>query len=83
MAITKTKKYSLELAFNGEVYKTTTDDLEEALLEMKPDQLLTEIYVTARKRKEVAERRLSLQQGKRIFLDDMTRQVFVQNLLLN
>lgn len=83
MAITKTKKYSLELAFNGEVYKTTTNDLEEALLEMKPDQLLTEIYVTARKRKEVAERRLSLQQGKRIFLDDMTRQVFVQNLLLN
>jgi len=82
-ATPKAKAYSLEATFNGETYTSKTDDLGEALLKMKPAQLHTEIYVTAKKGEEVSERRLSLTQGKRVFIDDIVRQVFIQNLLLN
>ncbi len=82
MATKKTKAYSLKMAFNGEEFNTKTDDLNKALLSLKPEQLHTEVYVTVQKGKDEAERRLSLKQAKRLFMDDVVRQVFIQNLLL-
>lgn len=78
-----TKKYSLWMKFNGEEYTTTTNDLAKGLLSLQPEQLHTEVYLIAKKGKEESERKLSLKQAKRVFLDDMVRQVFIQNLLLN
>ena len=80
---TKPKAYSLLMTFNGETYTVETNDLDAALKAMKPDLLHTESYVTATKGEEVSERRLSRVQTQRMFLDDVTRQVFVNNLLLN
>jgi hypothetical protein len=65
----KPKKYSLKMTFN--------------ILSLKPELLHTEVYVTATKGKEESERRLSLTQAKRVFRDDLVRQVFIHNLLLN
>jgi len=79
----KPKKYSVTMQLNGIVLTEKADTVDEALLALKPDTLLTEVYVTATDGKEVAERRLSLQMAKRVFTDDTTRQVFAQNLLLN
>ena len=80
---TKPKVYSLLMTFNGESFTAETNDLDAALKAMKPALLHTESYVTATKGEEVSERRLSRVQTQRMFLDDVTRQVFVNNLLLN
>ena len=82
-AVTKNTGYSLEMTFNGESITVETDDVDSALKAMKPELLHTESYVTVRKGEFMAERRLSRVQTQRVFLDDVTRQVFVQNLLLN
>lgn len=79
----QTPKYSLKMLFNGEEFNTKTSNLDEAILALKPEVLHTEVYLTAQKGEEVSERRLNLHQAKRLFVDDITRQVFVQNLLLN
>jgi hypothetical protein len=79
----KPKKYSLKMTFNGEEFNTKTNDLDDAILSLKPELLHTEVYVTATKGKEESERRLSLTQAKRVFRDDLVRQVFIHNLLLN
>jgi len=80
---TKPKAYSLLMTFNGETYTVETNDLDAALKAMKPALLHTESYVTATKGEKVSERRLSRVQTQRMFLDDVVRQVFVNNLLLN
>ena len=79
----KVKAYSLEMTFNGETFTSTTDNLDEELKGMKPDLLHTEVYVTVGKGGEVSERRLSRVMAQRVFLDDVTREVFINNLLLN
>ena len=81
--VTKNTGYSLEMTFNGESIAVETDDVDSALKAMKPELLHTESYVTVRKGDFMAERRLSRVQTQRMFLDDVTRQVFVNNLLLN
>lgn len=83
MATQTAPKYSIKMQFNGEEYQAKGKTVEEALLSLKPDVLLTEVYVTAYKGKEESERRLSLKQAKKVFVDDVTRQVFINNLLLN
>ena len=80
---TKPKKFSVTMQINGKVLTEKSDSLEDAILAMKPDVLLTEVYVTAKKGKEMSERRLGLNEAKKMFLDDVARQVFIQNLLLN
>jgi len=76
------KKYSIMFKFNGEVLNKRTDDIEQTILAVKPEQLHTEMYVTAKSKTWTAERKLSLQQAKRVFSDDLTRQVFINNLLI-
>lgn len=77
-----TKKYSLKLIFNGLVFNKRTDDIKETLKEVAPQVLLTEVYVIANRtgKKELSERKLNLTQGKRIFRDEIAREVFVNNL---
>jgi len=86
MSTTKVKavpKYSLKMTFNGEEFNTKATSMEEAILKLRPPVLHTEVYLTAKKGKEESERRLSLRDAKRVFLDDMTREIFINNLLLN
>lgn len=74
--------YSLTVTMNGETHKKRTTDLDATIQSLKPDWLHTEVYLTVKKGKQVAERRLSLINAKRVFQNDINRQVFINNLLL-
>lgn len=77
------KKYELEMLFNGEKYKKSTDNIPEAILSFKPEFLHTELYVIVKEGKEVTDRRLNLVQGRKLFMNDDFLEVFINNLLLN
>lgn len=72
------------MLFNGLKFLKKTNDIAETILKLKPDVLHTDIYVTVSKQKEIlAERKLNLIQGRKLFLDEGFLQVFINNLLLN
>jgi len=76
------KDYLLEVVMNNETFTVETNDLNEALIAMKPEQLLSEVYVKVTKGEAVCERRLSLVEAKRVFQVEVNREVFVNNLLI-
>lgn len=76
------KEYSVNLIFNGEEYKTKDTDLRNAILKLKPEQLLTEIFAKVEYMGNKIERHLSLVQGKRLFMSDDFLDVFIINLNL-
>jgi hypothetical protein len=75
--------YNLTLVFNGQTFMKRPKDVRKAILSLKPDVLLTEMYVTLKKGQDVRERRLNLIQGKKLFNDENFLDVFMINLLLN
>jgi hypothetical protein len=74
--------YSLTLIINGETIKKRNADIEKALMSAKPELVFCEMYVTATKDKRTAERRLPLIQARKLFNDDVFRQIFLNNLLI-
>lgn len=83
MAEIKKSKYIIELKLNGVTYVEHTDNIEEALMALKPDQVLIEMYVKVHNDKFSNERRLSLVQARKIFTDPIAREVFINNFLLD
>jgi len=79
----ETKKYSIIMKFNGEEYTTTSDSLTDGVASLKPDQLHTEVFITASNGTTTSERRWKLIEAKRVFSDENVREVFCNNLLLN
>lgn len=77
-----TKTYSLWVKFNGIEKRKRTDDLDETLKSLKPDWLHTEMYVKVKKGDTTSERHLNLIQAKRMFSDDLSREIFINNLHL-
>lgn len=77
-------KYNLTLLMNGETIKKRTENIKEAILSLKPEVLVTEIYVIVQKvgSKDTTERKLNLIQGKKLFRDENFLDVFIMNLLL-
>lgn len=78
----KKKEYLLEAMFNDEAFSVETDNVDEALVALKPDLLLTEVYVKLTKGEAVCERRLSLNEARRVFSNEANREVLVSNLLI-
>lgn len=76
------KTYSLTAKFNGKTVTKRTDDLNETIKSLKPDWLHTEVYFIVKKDTQVAERYLGLVQAKRVFNNDINREVFINNLML-
>lgn len=76
-----TKLYNLTVHLNGLVFKKRTNDLDKTIVDLKPEQLHTEVYITVKKGKDVMDRRLNLQQGRNLFNNEDFRQVFISNLL--
>lgn len=74
--------YFLTAILNGKTIRKRTENLDATIAALKPDWLHTEVYITVKKDKHIAERRLTLQNAKRVFQDDIARQVFINNLLL-
>lgn len=82
MPTTTQPTYYLTVKINGETKRKRTSDLNATIAALKPAWLHTEVYITVKKGKQVAERRLTLINAKRVFQDDIARQVFINNLLL-
>lgn len=77
-------KYNLTLLMNGETIKKRTENIKDAILSLKPEVLVTEVYVNVQKvgSKDKTERKLNLIQGKKLFRDENFLDVFIMNLLL-
>ena len=75
------KKYKLELTFNGETFKTETEDLKGAFMSMKPDVVHTEGYITINKDDLVFQRRLDLVKLRKLFASEDTLNIFIDTLL--
>lgn len=69
---------------NGETIKKRTENIKDAILSLKPEVLVTEVYVNVQKvgSKDKTERKLNLIQGKKLFRDENFLDVFIMNLLL-
>jgi hypothetical protein len=74
-------KYSVKAIINGEHYSKRTDDVEATLLKLKPEFILTEMYVTVKKDKQTFERRLLAKDARKFFNDEIYRMVFMSNLV--
>lgn len=76
------KQFSIVAKFNGNTYRKYTNDLNEAIQALRPDWLHTEVFMTVKKGEQESERYLNMKQAKRVFNDDTTREIFINNLLL-
>lgn len=76
------KTYSLTAKFNGETYRKRTDDLNETIKALQPAWLHTDVDITVKKDKQEAIRHISLIKARRLFNDDVTREVFINNLFI-
>lgn len=74
------KKYALNAIINGMHYSKRTNDVEKTLVELKPEFVLTEMYVTVKQEDALTERRLTTPQAKKFYQDPIFRQVFINNL---
>lgn len=71
----------MQFLFNGEHFESQSN-IKHAIEEVKPAQLHTEMYVTIKDGSNLIERKLNLIQGKKLFNDEMFREIFINNLLL-
>jgi len=82
----KTNLFTLSGRINEIPFEKRTSDVIKTLLELKPDFVQCDTYITlsrgAGKDKITTERKLNLTQGKKVFLDENVREVFVNNLLV-
>lgn len=74
--------YLMSFKFNGELKRKRTTDVEKAIDEVRPPILHTELYFTLKKGSHLIERRLNLIQGRKLFRDNVAREIFVNNLML-
>ena len=77
------KPYSLTFIINGETINKRNADIDLAIMAVKPELVLTEMYVTAKRDKSMTERKLTMVQARKIFNDAMAREVFINNLQLS
>lgn len=78
----ETKKYKLEMFFNGFHFETKTNDIRESILSFSPEELFTEVFITITEKAGVRDRKLTLRQGKNLFMNEVFTDVFISNLML-
>ena len=80
MADSHKKKYALKAVINGKRYSKRTNDIEQTLMELKPEFVLTEMYVTVKQDNAVIERRLLPLDAKKFYRDEIFRMIFINSL---
>ena len=73
--------YKVEIKMNGEVFKKKGADLNEVIMKLKPEFVLTQSFVTITYKKRTFERMLNLVDGRRLFNDETYREIFINNLI--
>lgn len=73
------KLYKLEIVMNGKTFKKNTDDLKVTILDLKPINLATEMYITIVDNKTKGEfnKKLRLVDGRKLFNDEETLDLFI------
>lgn len=79
---TTKRPYKVEMMFNELKFRKQTDDIAKAIMELKPEQLYTDLYVVVTKGKDRMERHLNLKQGKTLFISEDFLGIFINNLML-
>lgn len=81
--MSKLDNYSIQFIFNGLKLNKRNKSINDAIMAVKPEVLLTEFYIRVRKGKD-NERfmRLSLRDGKKLFNNDIYREIFINNLMI-
>lgn len=79
----KTKLFTITFNLNGEKKVKRTKDIEKAILQVQPEVIYTESFVTIQQGKERLDRHLNLTETKKLFRDSMFREIFINNLLIN
>jgi len=76
--------YNLSGTINEVTFKKRTKDIAKTLLELKPEFVFTDTYITlstgAGKNKVTTERKVNLVQSKRLFNNEDALSIFVMNL---
>lgn len=76
--------YIITIHRNGETIKKRSTEIRDALMETKPELLYTDVYVVVEqgdgKEKKTMERKLNLNQGRRLYNNDTMMEVFISNL---
>ena len=74
------KEFELVVHLNDQVFKTKTNDLEEAIQSFAPEFLKTKLIIQVTKGKKTLERVLYLQRGKILFTNRYALGAFVRSL---
>lgn len=73
--------YKVEIAMNGITFIKKGVDLDKTIMKLKPEIVLTSSFVTITYKGRVFERTLNLVDSKRLFDDDVFREIFINNLI--
>ena len=73
--------YQVEIKMNGEVFKRKGVDLNETIMLLKPEFVLTQSFITVTYKKRTFERMLTVVDGRKLFNDETYREMFINNLI--
>jgi hypothetical protein len=76
-----TKEYNLTISFNDQIFTFDTDDLAESIMSVAPQFLKTRVLFLIKKGNLVCEKMLLLLQGRRIFMNKVALEVFINKLV--
>jgi hypothetical protein len=76
-----TKEYNLTISFNDQIFTFDTDDLAESIMSVAPFQLKTRVLFLIKKGDLVCEKMLLLLQGRRLFMNKVALEVFINKLV--
>lgn len=76
------KPYFLSMDYNNETFTCETDDLYNSILSFKPEELLTDLYISVKTKENTIQRYFSRQQGKNLFLKEDNLPILINNLTI-
>lgn len=76
------KKYSLKVELNGEVFKFKTDHIARSILSIKPYAIKTATKVTLKKGSKSVERVIFVPAARRLFRNEISAQTLAKNLVM-
>jgi len=75
------KRYTVTLSFNGEVFSKKTDNIDDAIMAMKPDFVHTDMFLEVKDGEFVLNRHLTLVQARLLFANEINREIIISNFL--
>ena len=80
---TKTKKgeYHIVVTLNDKTYECDTDDVIEAIVDLKPEFLRTRVLIDITKGDRTLSRMYYLREGKRLFYNQYAQAALLKSLI--